>query len=139
MDGEQCMSQFSKHPQASLTSLDQARLSRIRWLSYLLDERFRIPGTRQRIGLDGLLGILPGVGDTVGALLSIYILFEAIQIGVPRSTLLRMIANIALDTVVGAIPVAGDIFDVAWKANKKNVALVNAYIASQAVENSGPV
>lgn len=133
------MSQFSKHPQASLTSLDQARLSRIRWLSYLLDERFRIPGTRQRIGLDGLLGILPGVGDTVGALLSIYILFEAVQIGVPRSTLLRMIANIALDTVVGAIPVAGDIFDVAWKANKKNVALVNAYIASQAVENSGPV
>ena len=133
------MSQFSKHPQASLTSLHQARLSRIRWLSYLLDERFRIPGTRQRIGLDGLLGILPGVGDTVGALLSIYILFEAIQIGVPRSTLLRMIANIALDTVVGAIPVAGDIFDVAWKANKKNVALVNAYIASQAVENSGPV
>lgn len=133
------MSQFSKHPQASLTSLDQARLSRIRWLSYLLDERFRIPGTSQRIGLDGLLGLLPGVGDTVGALLSIYILFEAIQIGVPRSTLLRMIANIALDTVVGAIPVAGDIFDVAWKANKKNAALLNAHIASQAVENSSPV
>ena len=133
------MSQFSKHPQASLTSLDQARLSRIRWLSYLLDERFRIPGTSQRIGLDGLLGLLPGVGDTVGTLLSTYILFEAAQIGVPRSTLLRMIANIALDTVVGAIPVVGDIFDVAWKANKKNVALLNAYIASQAVENSGPV
>jgi Domain of unknown function (DUF4112) len=139
VDGEQCMLQFSKHPQASLTSLDQARLSRIRWLSYLLDERFRIPGTRQRIGLDGLLGILPGVGDTVGTLLSTYILFEAVQIGVPRSTLLRMIANIALDTVVGAVPVVGDIFDVAWKANKKNVALVNAYIASQAVENSSPV
>jgi Domain of unknown function (DUF4112) len=138
MDGEQCMSQFSKHPQASLIS-HQARLSRIRWLSYLLDERFRIPGTRQRIGLDGLLGILPGIGDTVGALLSIYILFEAAQIGVPRSTLLRMIANIALDTVVGAIPVAGDIFDVAWKANKKNAALLNAHIASQAVENSSPV
>jgi hypothetical protein len=72
-------------------------------------------------------------------LLSIYILFETIQIGVPRSTLLRMVANIALDTVVGAIPVVGDIFDVAWKANKKNVALLNAHIASQAVENADPV
>jgi hypothetical protein len=79
------------------------------------------------------------VGDTAGALLSIYILFEAIQIGVSRSTLLRMVANIALDTVVGAIPVVGDIFDVAWKANKKNVALLNAHIASQTVENAGLV
>ena len=133
------MLQFSKNPQASLTSLHHARLSRLRWLSHLLDEQFRIPGTRQRIGLDGLLGLLPGVGDTVGALLSIYVLFEAIQIGVPRATLLRMVANIALDTVVGAIPVVGDVFDVAWKANKKNVALLNAHIVSQTGENSGPV
>jgi hypothetical protein len=133
------MSQFSKDPQVSLTPSHQARLQRIRWLSYLLDERFRIPGTRSRIGLDGLLGLLPGVGDTVGALLSIYVLFEAIQMGVPRTTLLRMVANIALDTVVGAIPVLGDVFDVAWKANKKNVALLNTYIASQTTEHSGPV
>jgi hypothetical protein len=111
----------------------------VRWLSYLLDERFRIPGTKYRIGLDGLLGVLPGVGDTVGTLLSAYILFEAIQLGIPRATLLRMVANIALDTLVGAIPVVGDVFDVAWKANKKNVALLNAYMASQAGGNSGPV
>jgi hypothetical protein len=133
------MSQRSKNPQASLTPLQRAKLHRVRWLGYLLDEQFRIPGTRYRIGLDGLLGLLPGIGDTVGALLSIYVLFEAIQIGVPRTTLLRMVANIALDTVVGAVPVLGDVFDVAWKANKKNVALLNAYLASQGVESSAPV
>jgi hypothetical protein len=133
------MSQFRKNPQESLSLLQRTRLSRVRWLSYLLDERFRIPGTRYRIGLDGLLGVLPGVGDTIGTLLSAYILFEAIQLGVPRATLLRMVGNIALDTLVGAIPVVGDVFDVAWKANKKNVALLNAYLASQAEENSGPV
>jgi Domain of unknown function (DUF4112) len=133
------MSQFSKNSEESLSLLQRTRLSRVRWLSYLLDERFRIPGTRYRIGLDGLLGVLPGVGDTIGTLLSAYILFEAIQLGIPRATLLRMVGNIALDTLVGAIPVVGDVFDVAWKANKKNVALLNAYIASQAEENSGPV
>jgi hypothetical protein len=133
------MSQFRKNPQESLSLLQRTRLSRVRWLSHLLDERFRIPGTRYRIGLDGLLGVLPGVGDTIGTLLSAYILFEAIQLGVPRATLLRMVGNIALDTLVGAIPVVGDVFDVAWKANKKNVALLNAYLASQAEENSGPV
>jgi Domain of unknown function (DUF4112) len=133
------MSQFSKNSEESLSLLQRTRLSRVRWLSYLLDERFRIPGTRYRIGLDGLLGVLPGVGDTIGTLLSAYILFEAIQLGIPRATLLRMVGNIALDTLVGAIPVVGDVFDVAWKANKKNVALLNAYIASQAEENSGPM
>jgi hypothetical protein len=131
------MSQSSKSPQASLTSLQQARLSRIRWLSYLLDEQFGIPGTRYRIGLDGLLGLLPGVGDIIGTLLSVYVLFEAILIGVPKVTLLRMVANIALDTVVGAIPVLGDVFDVAWKANKKNAALLSAYLTSQGEEKRG--
>src|SRR5919197_3697789 len=110
---------------------DEARLKRVRLLSRLLDEQFRIPGTTQRIGIDGLLGLIPGVGDSAGALLSAYILYEAIRLGAPTSVLLRMIANIGIDTVVGAIPVAGDIFDIAWKANKKNAALLHAYLASQ--------
>jgi hypothetical protein len=131
------MVQFSNNPQASLPPLQQARLRRIRWLSYLLDEQFGIPGTRYRVGLDGLLGLLPGVGDIVGTLLSVYVLFEARQIGVPTTILLRMAANIALDTVVGAIPVVGDVFDVAWKANKKNVALLGAYLTSQAEKKRG--
>jgi len=108
----------------------QARLKRVHLLSYLLDEQFRLPGTQQRVGLDGLLGLIPGVGDALGMLLSTYILFEASSLGAPRTLLLRMVANIALDTLVGAIPIVGDLFDIAWKANKKNVALLDAYLAS---------
>jgi len=108
-----------------------ARLKRVRLLSRLLDEQFRIPDTTYRLGLDGLLGLIPGVGDAAGALLSAYILYEAMRLGAPRTLLLRMVANIGIDTVVGAVPVVGDIFDVAWKANKKNSALLHAYLASQ--------
>jgi hypothetical protein len=97
----------------------------------LLDEQFRIPGTTYRVGLDGLLGLIPGVGDAAGALLSAYILSEVIRLGAPRTVLLRMVANIGIDMVVGAIPIVGDIFDIAWKANKKNAALLHAYLASQ--------
>jgi len=110
---------------------DEARLKRIRLLSRLLDEQFRIPGTTYRVGLDGLLGLIPGVGDAAGALLSVYILYEAMRLGAPSTVLLRMIANIGIDTVGGAIPVVGDIFDMAWKTNKKNAALLHAYLASQ--------
>lgn len=110
---------------------DEARLKRIRLLSHFLDEQLQIPGTTYRVGLDGLLGLIPGVGDVAGALLSAYILYEAMRLGVPRTVLLRMAANIGLDSVVGAIPIVGDIFDMAWKANKKNVALLHAYLASQ--------
>jgi hypothetical protein len=108
-----------------------SRLSRMRFLSRLLDEQFHIPGTRYRVGLDGLLGLLPGVGDTLGTLLSAYMLYEAIQLGVPRGMLLRMVANVGLDTVIGVIPVVGDVFDIAWKANKKNMALINDYLAQE--------
>jgi hypothetical protein len=110
---------------------DEARLKRIRLLSRVLDEQFRIPGTTYRVGLDGLLGLIPGVGDAAGALLSTYILYEAIRLGAPSTVLLRMIANIGIDAVGGAVPVVGDIFDMAWKTNKKNAALLHAYLASQ--------
>ena len=122
---------FGEKTQKPWSPQDEARLKRVRLLSRLLDEQFRIPGTTQRIGLDGLLGLIPGVGDAVGALLSTYILYEAIRLGAPKIVLLRMVANIGIDTVVGAIPVAGDIFDIAWKANKKNAALLHAYLAAQ--------
>ena len=109
----------------------EARLKRVRLLSRLLDEQFRIPGTTQRVGLDGLIGLIPGVGDAAGTLLSAYILYEAIRLGAPISVLLRMAANIGIDAVVGAIPVAGGLFDVVWKANKKNATLLHAYLAAQ--------
>jgi hypothetical protein len=110
---------------------DEARLKRIRLLSRVLDEQFRIPGTTYRVGLDGLLGLIPGVGDAAGALLSTYILYDAIRLGAPSTVLLRMIANIGIDAVGGVIPIVGDIFDMAWKTNKKNAALLHAYLASQ--------
>lgn len=122
---------FGEKTQKPWSPQDEARLKRVRLLSRLLDEQFRIPGTTQRIGLDGLLGLIPGVGDAAGALLSTYILYEAIRLGAPTSVLLRMVTNIGIDTVVGAIPVVGDIFDIVWKANKKNAALLQAYLASQ--------
>ena len=122
---------FGGKRQKPWSSQDEARLKRIRLLSRLLDEQFRIPGTTYRVGLDGLLGLIPGVGDAAGALLSTYILYEAIRLGAPSTVLLRMIANIGIDAVGGAIPVVGDIFDMAWKTNKKNAALLHAYLASQ--------
>ena len=125
------MPQYRDKTQKPWASQDEARLKRVRLLSRLLDEQFRIPGTTYRVGLDGLLGMIPGVGDAAGALLSAYILYEAIRLGTPKTVLLRMVANIGIDTVLGAIPVAGDIFDIAWKANKKNAALLHAYLASQ--------
>jgi len=122
---------FGDKTQKPWSSRDEARLKRVRLLSRLLDERLRIPGTTYRVGLDGLLGLIPGVGDTAGALLSAYILYEAIQLGAPKAILLRMVANIGIDTVVGAIPIMGDIFDIVWKANKKNAALLHAHLASR--------
>ena len=122
---------FGNKTQKPWSPQDEARLKRVRLLSRLLDEQFRIPGTRYRVGLDGLLGLIPGVGDAAGALLSTYILYEAMRLGASSTVLLRMVANIGIDTVGGAIPVVGDIFDIAWKANKKNAALLHAYLASQ--------
>ena len=121
---------FGDKVQKSWSSQDEARFKRVRLLSRLLDEQFRIPGTTYRVGLDGLLGFIPGIGDAAGALLSTYILYEAIRLGTPKALLCRMIANIGIDAVGGAIPVVGDIFDMAWKANKKNAALLHAYLAS---------
>jgi hypothetical protein len=122
---------FRNKTQKPWSPQNEARLKRVRLLSRLLDEQFRIPGTTYRVGLDGLLGLIPGVGDAAGALLSVYILYEATQLGAPRTVLLRMIANIGIDTVGGAIPIVGDVFDMAWKANRKNAALLHAYLASQ--------
>lgn len=100
------------------------RLDRLRRFAYWLDEGIRLPGTRVRIGLDPILGLVPGVGDAAGAILAAAILVEAVRRRVTRFTFLRMAANIALDAVLGAVPVLGDIFDAAWKANLRNMTLL---------------
>jgi hypothetical protein len=102
----------------------------LRQLSNLLDNAFRIPGTSYGIGIDPLLGLIPGGGDFIGGLLSIYIVYSAARMGVPKETLVRMGSNIVFDSLVGAVPVAGDLFDVAWKANVKNIDLLETHLAS---------
>jgi len=86
-----------------------------------------MPGTSVRFGLDPVLGLVPGLGDAAGALLAAWIFVEAIRLGAPRATLVRIASNIAIDALVGAVPLLGDVFDVVWKANLKNVELLERH------------
>ncbi len=97
-----------------------------------MDAGIRIPGTNLRFGLDPILGLVPGAGDAAGAVLAGWILVEAIRLGASRATVLRIAGNVALDALVGAVPLLGDIFDFAWKANLRNVALLERYVAMPA-------
>jgi hypothetical protein len=101
---------------------------RLKQLAWLLDSSIPIPGTRFTVGLDALIGLFPFIGDLVGVLLSSYILGEAARLGAPKSVLLRMSGNVALEGVVGIVPFAGDIFDAAYKANQRNVRLLEAWL-----------
>jgi hypothetical protein len=103
-------------------------VTQLKSLSYLLDESINIPGTKYRLGIDPLLGLLPVAGDYLGAIFSGYILFQSARLGTSKATLLRMTVNILIETVVGIIPLLGDIFDVTWKANKKNIELLNIHL-----------
>ena len=105
-------------------------LVRVRRLAWLLDNSIPVPGTSWRFGLDPLIGLIPGLGDLVGAALSGWILVEGDRMGAGRATLLRMFWNILVELVVGAVPVLGDLFDAGWKANAKNVALLERHLAA---------
>ncbi|MGH9554892.1 MAG: DUF4112 domain-containing protein [Terriglobales bacterium] len=113
-------------PRAARSTLSDQQLDE---LAAWLDEAFVVPGTSIRFGLDALAGLLPGIGDLLTGMASMLILQAAWQRGLPRVALMRMLVNVALDSVVGSIPVAGDLFDVAWKANRKNVELLKKYSA----------
>ena len=104
---------------ATPRELDNARA-----LARVLDTAVGIPGTKLRFGLDAILGLIPGAGDAVSAALSGYIILAAARAGASKPVLLRMVGNVVLDTVVGAIPVLGDVFDVAFRSNSRNVALL---------------
>jgi hypothetical protein len=93
-------------------------------LSRAMDGLFRIPGTGWRIGLDALIGLIPGVGDFATTAVSVYILAAGVRYRVPKVTLLRMASNIAVDYLLGSVPVVGDLFDAAWKSNQMNVELL---------------
>jgi len=104
------------------------RRASLQRLAHLLDSAIPLPGGF-RIGLDGLLGLIPGVGDLIGSVFSSYIIGQAYQLGASRMLLLRMGGNVLVDTIVGIVPVVGDLFDFAWKANRRNVALLDAHLA----------
>lgn len=110
--------------QTQLAGSERELEQRLRRLAWLLDDSIPIPGVGYRIGLDGFLGLIPGVGDTAGAVLSTYVLLLAARLGVSRGTLLRMAYNIAVDGLLGLVPVLGDLFDFTWKANQRNVSLL---------------
>ncbi len=97
-------------------------------LSHLLDDFLRIPGTQIRFGLDGIVGLIPGVGDVLGGVASTVIILAAWARGVPKVTLLRMVANVGIEVLVGTVPVLGDMFDVAWRANRRNYALLTGSV-----------
>jgi len=105
-------------------SLESAELRRVKALAHWLDERFRIPGTNIRIGIDGLAGLVPGLGDAATTVIALYIVAEAYRLGVPRRVIARMLTNVGLDFALGSIPLLGDVFDVAFKANRRNVRLL---------------
>ena len=109
------------------TEADREARERLNFLAWLLDGSIPIPGTRLTIGLDAVIGLLPVIGDLIGVALSSYILAEANRMGVGRAILTRMAFNVAIEGVVGIVPVLGDAFDAAWKANQKNVRLLNAW------------
>jgi hypothetical protein len=97
-------------------------------LAHLLDDWFRVPGTSIRFGIDGIIGLIPGLGDILAGLASCIIIVAAWFRGVPYVGLMRMVVNVAIDVIVGAIPIAGDAFDIAWKANRRNYALMTRHL-----------
>lgn len=103
------------------------KLERLAWF---LDSSIKVPGFNARFGLDGLIGLIPGVGDVISALISSVVISEAARMGAPKTLLLKMAFNVLVDTVVGAVPLVGDLFDFAWKANIRNVSLLNRYLDS---------
>lgn len=104
------------------------RLQHVRFFSNLLDQCIVLPGGF-RIGIDPIIGLIPGFGDVLSAALSLYIVYQAALLGLPKRFLLRMLGNIAIETLVGTFPVLGDVFDAVWKANMRNLRLIELHYA----------
>src|SRR3954447_19252993 len=105
------------------------RIERLRRLAWALDALGRVPGTRLRFGLNSFIGLAPVAGDAVMALISLYIVAEGARLGLPRRKIIRMLANVGIEAVAGSVPILGDIFDTFWKANLRNLAIIDAYLA----------
>jgi hypothetical protein len=108
------------------------RIARLDALASLLDTAFIFPGTNVRFGFDAIIGLVPGIGDAITTMISLYIVREARALGAPGHVIVRMLMNVALDGVVGAVPLLGDAFDVMWRANRRNVALLRNHLDKEA-------
>lgn len=114
------------------TEKNQQRLKRIEAFARLMDAQFKIPFTPISIGVDGLIGIIPFVGDGVSLVLALYPVFEAHRMGATKSLKIKMLLNILIDTAIGSIPIIGDIFDIGFKANLRNAQLIRVSLEQQA-------
>ena len=124
------LSRNRTNPQATLKQIDR--------LAWLLDNSIRIPILNYRIGLDALIGLIPGLGDVAGMLLSSFIVWQAIRLGTPMSILSRMVLNIGIEALLGLIPILGDIFDATFKANVRNVQLLNSGLSGRPTNRAVP-
>jgi len=121
------MAQSYTHAGRYYSQSRRERIEHLDRLATLLDTAFVIPGTNIRFGADALIGLAPGIGDSVTTALAAYIVYEAHRLGVSRRVLIRMIGNVAIDGIVGAVPVFGDLFDVAFRANRRNVRILREH------------
>ncbi|HET9415348.1 MAG TPA: DUF4112 domain-containing protein [Pseudolabrys sp.] len=121
----------------ALSAGQAQRLIALRKFAQLLDSALTVPGTKYRIGLDPILGLVPGIGDLVSPLFAIGILWQAHDLGIPRVVQLRMIFNVAIDALLGVVPFVGDLFDFVWKANDKNMALLDDHAAYEYRASAG--
>jgi hypothetical protein len=113
----------------------EEEIERVRRLATYLDDWIKVPGTRWRVGLDSIIGLVPGLGDAVTLGASLYIIRKAYLWGTPSGLMGRMIGNLAVDLVIGAIPLLGDIFDAGWKANRRNVKLLLRHMDARSRES----
>ena len=117
-----------RRPAATVGTVAHPELERLRLLSRVLDSAFVIPGTNYRFGMDAIVGLVPGIGDAISAIFSLYIIFQAARLGASRATIARMLANVGVDTLVGEIPLLGDLFDAGFKSNLRNMALLEQHL-----------
>jgi hypothetical protein len=120
-----------------LTPSQVQRLGALRNVALLLDSAFVVPGTSYRVGLDPIVGLIPGIGDLVSPLFTIALLWQARDLDLPRVVQLRMIFNVAIDALLGAVPLIGDLFDFAWKANLRNLALLERHATEERRASTG--
>ena len=114
-----------------------AALARITMLARTMDSLYAIPGTKIRLGLDAIFGLVPIAGDLISQAISTYIIWEARQLGVSKLTMARMFANTLVDTMIGAVPLAGDVFDVAFRANMKNLRILQRHLEKRGYRPAG--